>query len=821
MICKEYMRGGILLKPTLKSCIALFLCLALCLPLALPAGAAHTEPESSTNLGYNKYINGGRWYEPIRSHLVSNDDGTFTRVEYIGEKVVVETYSADFRFISGFSLDMELPLFGGFYSGETHNFLVFGQENDAEDDSVEVFRVVCYTKDWQRVGCDSLYGANTTIPFHGGSLRFAECDGYLYIRTSHVMYTAYDGRRHQANVMINFRIADTTIACSSWNITNNNHGYVSHSFNQFVLVDGNDLLAVDHGDAHPRAIALFRYNAPAGQDSFLEMDFINNLPVYVEKVNILPMIGDSGANDTGVALGGFAASDSAYLIAGITAAQEPGTILTVGQRNLFISVTSKEDFSEAGTQLLYLTDYAEGDMVTLSFPHLVKLSGNRFVILWTEQTNDSSVLRYCFVDGQGNVQGQIYTKPGALSDCVPVVAGDKLVWYVTSASGPAFCTLDLTAPDAITHEHVYTYDYISYPSYNYNGSLRAICAACGIEGPEVPVPAIKNQSVYTFSKYSGPITCTNGAFAYYCWNDAGKYGLPNYGFGIWNEALGHDWTEGDCETPRTCLRCNETGTAPGHQYDQGVITREPTCDQEGVRLYHCTECGESYEEAIEKRFHLYMEWIYPPTCEEDGYSEYICQNCNHTEPGENFPALGHNYLGEQIPPTQTEGGYDIYTCLNCGDSYVENETPPLGTVLSGTITSFLTQDAVTVELLRDGQVIQSQILSGMNCDYSFRVTERGAYTLRVRKASHVTMEFAVSTEDETAALDVKICPVGDITGDGVVNAKDYQRLLRHINKTNLLSEEQKAFADLNGDGVVNAKDYQRLLRHINKTNPLF
>jgi hypothetical protein len=95
-------------------------------------------------------------------------------VEYTGERVVVEAYSADFQFISGFSAELELPLFGGFYSGETHNFLVFGQENDAEDDSVEVYRVVCYTKDWQRVGSDSLYGANTTIPFRAGSLRFAE-----------------------------------------------------------------------------------------------------------------------------------------------------------------------------------------------------------------------------------------------------------------------------------------------------------------------------------------------------------------------------------------------------------------------------------------------------------------------------------------------------------------------------------------------------------------------------------------------------------------------------------------------------------------------
>lgn len=40
---------------------------------------------------------------------------------------------------------------------------MFGQKNEEENDSKEVIRVVKYSKDWQRLGAASLYGANTTV----------------------------------------------------------------------------------------------------------------------------------------------------------------------------------------------------------------------------------------------------------------------------------------------------------------------------------------------------------------------------------------------------------------------------------------------------------------------------------------------------------------------------------------------------------------------------------------------------------------------------------------------------------------------------------
>ena|GEM_PF-5855973 len=56
---------------------------------------------------------------------------------------------------------------------------------------------------------------------------------------------------------------------------------------------------------------------------------------------------------------------------------------------------------------------------------------------------------------------------------------------------------------------------------------------------------------------------------------------------------------------------------------------------------------------------------------------------------------------------------------------------------------------------------------------------------------------------------------GDANGDGVVDDRDYQRLLQHLNGWIV---EIHPGADANGDGVVDDRDYQRLLQYLNGWN---
>ncbi len=581
------------------------------------------SPAKTSNLGGYRYIY-DRWATPINSYLVVNDDNTLTRVEYTGEDVAVETYDSNLKFVDGFTINMELPIFGGFHSGENYNFLVFGQENPNEDDTLPVIRVVSYTKEWQRVGAADLCGANTTIPFRAGCLRFAEYNGYLYIRTSHEMYKSSDGLNHQANLTMNVRISDMKITDSFYGVYNTTRGYVSHSLTQFIAVDGTELVAVDHGDAYPRSVVITKYNAPAGQDSFMQAKYgyigsSTYRTYYAKALDVLPIMGSIGDNDTGVALGGFSISDKCYLIAGNTVPQDD-SYDPYSQRNIFVSATDKDNFTTGGTTINYLTSYTEGDGVTLSVPHFVPVKNGLYAVLWTEVREELRIMKLAFVDEQGKQVGDIYEIIAVPSDCVPVVFDNKIVWYVTKNSAPSFFTIDLNNPEIFSHDHFYTYSYSEYPGYTKEGLLISECIFCGVAGENVIVPAVKGSDEYSIGSVYYEPTCTDTGYGSCLWDKADYYGVSPYSYYGTIPELGHDMTynEGVAAT------CNKTGT---------------------LEHWSCSRC----------------ELIF---ADEDGETQITDLN---------IPVNPDNHVGETeikgaISATCTKQGYTGDTvCLDCGN----------------------------------------------------------------------------------------------------------------------------------------------------------
>ena len=64
------------------------------------------------------------WANTVVSHLLANEDGTFTRVEYYFNCLIVENYSADLTFLDSRIIEQELPMYGGFYAGRDAFFVV-------------------------------------------------------------------------------------------------------------------------------------------------------------------------------------------------------------------------------------------------------------------------------------------------------------------------------------------------------------------------------------------------------------------------------------------------------------------------------------------------------------------------------------------------------------------------------------------------------------------------------------------------------------------------------------------------------------------------
>ena len=434
----------------LLSCLCV---LAMAISMLPAAWAAEPTPLKSTIAGgtYN-----GNWAVPIDAYLYQDGDNLVRVENFKGVKIVdaqgnfmkwsayprlvAETYDSNFQLISSVDLDMELDLWGGFYAGEDYNFVIFGQENPSEDDNAEVIRVVKYDKDWNRLGQASLRGANTTIPFDAGSLRCDEYNGYLYVRTSHEMYQSGDGLNHQANLTFSVRESDMTITDGYHDVVANK-GYVSHSFNQFILVDSQGrLVALDHGDAYPRGACLSIYDNKAGSDTFANGCKTFNLTTWSGRV---------GENTTGANVTDLAETSSGYLVAYSSTGK--GSASTIGQdpMNIFLSYTSKDDISSNGTTVRQLTSWPSDSDLYGSQPVLVPTGPDGGYILWqlAEKWDNGyyynkESIQYATYSADGTVS-DIKTADGVqMSRCHPISYNGKVVWYSTHDSTPVFYVLD-------------------------------------------------------------------------------------------------------------------------------------------------------------------------------------------------------------------------------------------------------------------------------------------------------------------------------------------------------------------------------------------
>ncbi len=66
-----------------------------------------------------------------------------------------------------------------------------------------------------------------------------------------------------------------------------------------------------------------------------------------------------------------------------------------------------------------------------------------------------------------------------------------------------------------------------------------------------------------------------------------------------------------------------------HEYDNGVITKEPTCTEEGEKTFTCSLCEETKIESVVKKPHTYKEEITKePTFEEEGERTFTCKDCD-------------------------------------------------------------------------------------------------------------------------------------------------------------------------------------------------
>ena len=671
-----------------KRMLSIVLSGAMAVSTAVSAGSfsafavAQCVAYSGSNVNAQDYV---QWSDTVKSYLTVCDNGNYMRVQSgaIEGKLLVEYYSPDFEPLSTKLIDNELPIFGAFYDSGNNYYVLSGQENPKQNDSLEVFRITKYDKNWNKIKSCGLYGANTTVPFDAGSARMTHSGDHLLVRTCHEMYKSSDGNNHQSNVTIEVDMPSMTITDSYTGVMNVDYGYVSHSFNQFIKTDGNHIVALDHGDAHPRSAVLVKYNSDFTTGKFF--------PSYFDKVSNIdvvtyPEYTAGHYNYTGAAIGGFDVSSSSYIVAQSTV--DLDYINTSETRNVYVSAVSK-DLST--NKLNKITSYAEGT-ASASAPQLVKINNNSFLLLWARDTKVSCVK----LNADGTVNGSIHTFEGSLSDCQPVIKNGRAVWYVYDKNNVTFNSLNLSNLDDIKTVDVKTgHDYETKYASKTDGTVTQTCKSCGYVN-KFTVPT--STTVYwrtdiSNTSFSSVLSKTQfsvgDSIDFWLYDDTdytvefsdrsmvSVNKLENYA----NDIRRITFKNGGSLTvkiyptynPSVAKTYKLTCGCTSHTYGSAVITKQPTCTSEGTAIKTCTKCSATVTETIAKTSHKYVDTVVAPTCTTDGYTLHKCSVCGTSYKDSTTKATGHSYGNSVVTkqPTCTSEGTKTKTCTKCNATVTE------------------------------------------------------------------------------------------------------------------------------------------------------
>lgn len=220
-----------------------------------------------------------------------------------------------------------------------------------------------------------------------------------------------------------------------------------------------------------------------------------------------------------------------------------------------------------------------------------------------------------------------------------------------------------------------------------DGEKTYTCTVCNTTKTEV-IPATGHQ--HKEVRNAKKATCTEDGYTgdTYCTDCNTK--LES---GTVINKLGHTWDNGvitkeATETEEgvktyTCKTCGETKTekipVASHHWDQGTITKKATCTENGEKTYHCTDadCDKTYVETIPATGHQHTEVRDKKevTCEEDGYTgDTYCKDCGQLiSKGAVVRATGHSWNSGKVTEAATckKEGSKTYTCSICGDAKTE------------------------------------------------------------------------------------------------------------------------------------------------------
>ncbi|MBR6897963.1 MAG: hypothetical protein IKN24_07310 [Lachnospiraceae bacterium] len=377
-----------------------------------------------------------------RSDYLEKTDNGYMRVVYTGDDVVIEYYTDAFEYISNKHIDLELPVWGGFYNGSDAYYLVEAQYNREEDNEKEVIRVIKYDRSWKRQGAAAItgsgvFGGEVRYPFDYGCVEMTELDGMLYIVTGHEGYVDERyGQGHQGLLMMAVNEAEMTgkiVKCNLW-----------HSFAQYIAHQNGTLYLLEQSEGS-------RYTS------------LNKITPGTYRSKEIAVLRYGGVHTSAWAIACFASVDdiavSSNYVFGLGSSIDQTQYDNSNYNspyNIYLTKTPINDFTEESTEVIWLTDYKD-ESPNFTNIKITEISDDRFLVMWGEvdysNYYDDEVshkfngysIHYLFIDGDGNILSEVYTAEAPASNCHPITVGDKVVYCASDYSTLEFYLIDVNS----------------------------------------------------------------------------------------------------------------------------------------------------------------------------------------------------------------------------------------------------------------------------------------------------------------------------------------------------------------------------------------
>ncbi|WP_058303591.1 copper amine oxidase N-terminal domain-containing protein [Gorillibacterium timonense] len=306
----------------------------------------------------------------------------------------LDTYDSTLRKLSSFSLAMEMPLFGSFTLDEQGNvYVLCGKRMEENESALPSVKISKYSPEGTKLGETAFEAGKqsakgTKEPFNFANAKLRCQNGLVVAFFGRVMFQSGDGLNHQSSTALYVNAAtmqEVTLPIP----------YSSHSFDQDILFDGDNLIFAERGDVYDRGFTLTKVNRLLNKlDSVTPFSFKNGTAAY---------------QLTFSELGGIASASNGYVLVGSSektmSASKAGSHHNES-RNLFLQLVSKQfengsepvlskgdtqefhvsvhgwDYTASNKGVVWLTDYKEKAFENAAHPKVTALGGDRFLILW-------------------------------------------------------------------------------------------------------------------------------------------------------------------------------------------------------------------------------------------------------------------------------------------------------------------------------------------------------------------------------------------------------------------------------------------------------